>query len=143
GTVTYVLSHSHRAEVNHGNLQEGKSEGLTLTVTWFGRRVRAREIPTEGPFCPLCERCYPLGEWLELEWVGQGPPPTEPMIIDWSEWRAFALDRTGLLGRSDRIELGGSEARRPAEGSGLPAPLVSSLNGPLGVRRGTGGDPPS
>lgn len=102
GEATYLLSHSHRAE---GISQEGKSEGVTLTVTWFGRSVRADDIPTEGPFCPLCERSYPLSEWLDLEWVGQGPPPTEPVAVDWSEWRAFTLDRTGHLGFGDRVRV--------------------------------------
>lgn len=91
GTATYVLSHSHRAE---GISQEGKSGGVTLTVTWFGRGVRAADVPTEGPFCPLCERCYPSREWMNLEWAGQGPPPTEAVVRAPGEWRAWELDRT-------------------------------------------------
>ena len=116
GTATYVLSHSHRAELDGpapetagvargGNSQEGKSGGLTLTVTWFGRTVRASEIKSEGAFCPLCERCWPKSEWLDLEWVGQGPPPSAPVSIDWSLWRAYAVDRVGHLGHADRISV--------------------------------------
>jgi len=92
GTVLYVLSHCHRAE---GISQEGNSEGLTLAVTYFGRSVRASEIEADGPFCPLCERSYALDRWIDLEWVGQGPPPAEPVPVDWSQWRAVTLDRTG------------------------------------------------
>lgn len=90
GTASYVLSHSHRAE---GNLPEGKSKGVTLTVTWFGRTVSAPEIPEDGHYCPLCEECYPKREWLELEWVGQGPPPTEPVVVKKSDWQADVLER--------------------------------------------------
>lgn len=96
GTATYVLSHSHRAEARtEGILPEGKSEGLTLTVTWFGRTVRADEIVSEGPFCPLCGVCYPSHLWLDLEWLGLDRPPDRAVEVDWSKWRAYTLDRTG------------------------------------------------
>ena len=109
GTAEYVLSHSYRAE---GISPEGKSRGVTLTVTWFGRQVPASKIESEGPYCPLCDRCYPLSRWLELEWLGQGPPPSEPVSVDWSSWRAWALDRTGTF-RADRVSVTRPPRARP------------------------------
>jgi hypothetical protein len=100
GTAKYVLSHSWRAE---GISPEGKSEGRTLTVTWTGRLVRASEIPEPEVFCPLCGHSYPKGEWLRLEWAGQGPPPTEPVPMREGDWFAYALDQTGCFGRSRRV----------------------------------------
>jgi hypothetical protein len=105
GTVAYLLSHSYRAEACGGISQEGKSLGVTLTVTWFGRSIRASEVPSEGAYCPLCERCYPLGLWLPLEYIGQGPPPTQAVTIDWADWRAYALDRTGGWGQTVRVPI--------------------------------------
>lgn len=101
GTAQYILSHSHRAE---GILPEGKSEGLTLTVTWFGRQVPASEIVSEGVYCPLCGVFYSKSEWLDLEWIGQGPPPTEPVTVDWAQWRAYVLDFTAAW-RGNRVDV--------------------------------------
>ncbi len=101
GEATYLLSHSARLECG-GISQWGKSGGATLTVTWFGRRVRARDIPTDGVFCPLCGVCYPKTEWVSAEWVGEGPPPVEPVTVDWSAWRAVAFDSTGTFGGGSR-----------------------------------------
>lgn len=91
GTAQYVLSHSHRAE---GILPEGKSAGLTLTVTWTGRLLGTDEIPENGPYCPLCELSFPKSEWWDAEWIGQGPPPRVPVTFDTDSWRAYKLDRT-------------------------------------------------
>ncbi len=107
GTARYVLDHSHRREAtaSGGILPEGKSGGETLTVTWTGRLVPAAKIAPEGPYCPLCERCYHKSEWLELEWAGQGPPPTEPCAMRPGEWRAVAFDRSGSFGAARRVSV--------------------------------------
>ena len=99
GTAKYVLSHAYRREgegtPEAGILPEGKSRGLTLVVTWFGRTVRSTEIEPEGLWCPLCAETYPLLEWMDVEWAGEGDPPTEPVRAERDDWRAYRLDSTG------------------------------------------------
>ena len=89
GTIRYALSHSHRAErapPAEGILQEGKSSGLTLSVTWFGRSVSTYDLPEEARFCPECRASYPTSEWTRVEWIGQGPPPDKPTALNWTNW---------------------------------------------------------
>lgn len=98
-TLEYVLSHASRAlpeaqPDEAGILPYSNSANGTEAVTWFGREVRAADVPSEGRYCPVCERTYPLREWMDGEWIGQGPPPDKPGTIDPSEWRTYALDRT-------------------------------------------------
>ena len=83
GTAEYVLSHSHRAE---GISPEGKSAGLTLSVTWTGRLLGAGEVPENGRWCPLCRDYTPPGMWIRVDWIGQGPPPEEPVNANWALW---------------------------------------------------------
>lgn len=91
GTARYILDHSSRADLNPGISAEGKSGGLTLTVTAFGRLVKATDTRPEGRFCPVCHVSYPPIEWIDLEWAGEGDPPTEPCDLEPSKWRAYRL----------------------------------------------------
>jgi hypothetical protein len=113
-TAVYLLSHAGRADPLEPSGAAPALEGLTAfrrrspleVVTWFGyfRGDRCAAERPDGVFCPLCGIGIPLAQWYEMIWVGDGPPPEISGVVDPSQWRAYALDRTARF-RGERISV--------------------------------------
>jgi hypothetical protein len=116
GTIHYLLTHAalpvREAVPAAGILPSGNLRSTRAPVealTWFGTFAYNRlRVPPEEPERVKCGVCGAEDhEWsLELEWVGQGPPPAREWFVARAEdWRAYALDRTEGYGRSERVEV--------------------------------------
>jgi hypothetical protein len=102
GAARYILSHSARMVGSSHRAETGLE---TLTVTWYGRALKSAPEASEGPFCAICEVCYPLRLWIRVEYCGLDPPPPMPAVMNPGEWRAYELDYTGER-RGRRVDVG-------------------------------------
>jgi hypothetical protein len=111
-TLHYLLTHAaiavREAVPAAGILPSGNLRSPVEAVTWFGTFAYNRlRVPPEEPEPVRCGVCGAEDhEWsLELSWIGQGPPPErEWFVVDPSEWRAYAIDRTEGF-RGERVEV--------------------------------------